>query len=75
MNIRRYKSKYTKISFKKVPRGVISVETRIQALQNKLMLNMDKAVLLANKNTIRNKQGYVVLKQDDEWRIEEDGEE
>ena len=69
MNIRRC------IDKKILLRGVISVETRIQTLQNRLLLNMDKAVLLANKNTTRNKQGYAVLKKDDEWRTEEDGEE
>jgi hypothetical protein len=28
---------------------------------------MDKAVKLANKNTIRNEQGFVILSKDDWW--------
>lgn len=38
---------------------------RIEELQEKLSLNMDKAVKLAEDNTIRNEQGYVILSKDD----------
>jgi hypothetical protein len=41
------------------------MSTRVQDLQSKLAFNMNKAVILANKNTVRNKQGYAVLKKDD----------
>ncbi|WP_259599703.1 hypothetical protein [Clostridium botulinum] len=43
------------------------MDVRIQELQNRLSLNMNKAVLFAERNTTRNEQGYVVLKKDDEW--------
>jgi hypothetical protein len=48
----------------------IEIEERVSGLkllQQKLKNNMDKAVKIANKNTIRNEQGYVVLRKDDEW--------
>jgi hypothetical protein len=38
---------------------------KIQELHQKLNDNMDKAVKLANKNTIRNEQGFVILSKDD----------
>lgn len=41
------------------------MNAKIQELQRKLSINMDKAVLLAEKNTIRNEQGYVVLCKDE----------
>jgi len=41
---------------------------RIEELQQRLNNNMDKAVRLAEKNCIRNKDGHVVLTKDDEWR-------
>lgn len=44
------------------------MNARIQELQNRLSLNMNKAVLFAERNTTRNEQGDVVLKKDDEWR-------
>jgi hypothetical protein len=40
--------------------------TNIKILQQKLN-NMDKAVKLAEKNTVRNEQGQVVITKDDEW--------
>lgn len=55
--------------------GGVNMNARIQELQKRLSLNMNKAVLLAEKNTIRNEQGYVVLRKDDEWRDEDEWEE
>lgn len=52
--------------------GVRSMNANIKKLQEKLSLNMNKAVSLANKNTIRNQQGYVTIPKDDEWRNEDD---
>jgi hypothetical protein len=45
---------------------------KIQELHQKLNNNMDKAVKLANENTIRNEQGFVVVSKDDEWISEDD---
>jgi hypothetical protein len=47
---------------------------RIQELQQKLSDNMDKAVKLAEKNTPRNEQGYVVIGKDDEWNEDKEYE-
>ncbi|OSA92823.1 UNVERIFIED_ORG: hypothetical protein B2H93_13430 [Clostridium botulinum] len=55
--------------------GGVDMNARIQELQNRLSLNMNKAVLFAERNTTRNEQGYVVLKKDDEWRNEDEWEE
>lgn len=40
-----------------------SVKNKIQKLQEKLSLNMDKAVILAEKNVVRNKKGQVTFKK------------
>jgi hypothetical protein len=83
MNIKRYKKNINIEHIKQVKNiteitsqdGGVRMNARIQELQRKLSLNMDKAVLLAEKNTIRNEQGYVVLCKDDEWRDEDEWEE
>ncbi|MBL4933936.1 hypothetical protein [Clostridium paridis] len=41
---------------------------RIQELQKQLQENMKKAIMLAEKNTIRNSDGKVVISVNDEWR-------
>ena len=81
MNINRWKStrnrqairlrKENKIN-KTKQNGGVSMNARIQELQNRLSLNMNNAVLFANRNTTQNEQGYVVLKKDDEWRNEDE---
>lgn len=46
----------------------------LEELQEKLKENLDKAVQFAEKNTIRNSEGKVVISEDDIWR-EDDGED
>ncbi|NRU52567.1 hypothetical protein [Clostridium beijerinckii] len=83
MNIKRYKKNIITRNIRKEKTiteqinqvGGVNMNARIQELQKKLSLNMNKAVLLAEKNTIRNEQGYVVLRKDDEWRDEDEWEE
>jgi hypothetical protein len=82
MNIKRYKKNIITRNIRKEKTiteqinqvGGVNMNARIQELQKKLSLNMNKAVLLAEKNTIRNEQGYVVLRKDDEWRDEDEWE-
>lgn len=74
MVIKRCFKNVPKTKIRKINRGV-DMNARIQELQKRLSLNMNKAVLLAEKNTIRNEQGYVVLRKDDEWRDEDEWEE
>lgn len=73
----RKENKINKIKRNKTKQnGGVSMNARIQELQNRLSLNMNNAVLFANRNTTQNEQGYVVLKKDDEWRNEDEwGEE
>jgi hypothetical protein len=48
----------------------MKMSTKVQELQSKLVLNINKAVILANKNTVRNKEGYAVLEREIDERIE-----
>lgn len=47
----------------------------ISEVLQKLKYSMDKAVKIANKNTIRNEKGYVIIPKDDEWRNEDSYDE
>jgi len=71
MLIKRYKHNIS-ISKLKIKNGGDNMNSKIQELQKRLALNMNKAVILANQNTIRNQQGHVVMTKDDEWRDEDD---
>jgi hypothetical protein len=70
MVIKRYKYINAETGIKKVHsvNGVCSMNANIKKLQEKLSNNMNKAVSLANKNTIRNQNGHAVISKDDEWR-------
>lgn len=52
---------------KKILKKLFNKEETKDILQQKLKNNMDKAVEIVNKNTIRNEQGHVVISKDDEW--------
>ncbi|NRU52419.1 hypothetical protein [Clostridium beijerinckii] len=62
----------TEEALKDVEPFKLDSNTNIKILRQRLNENMDKAVKLAERNTIRNEQGYVVITKDDEWR--NDGE-
>lgn len=73
-----YKKSISKVIYKKSiskVTGGVKMNTSIQELQRKLSLNMNKAVSLANKNTVRDQHGHVVLKADDEWRNDDGWDE
>lgn len=63
---------FSTISSKEALKDVEPFLEENKELESKLSLNMNKAVLFANKNTTQNEQGYVVLKKDDEWRDEDE---
>jgi hypothetical protein len=69
MKIQKWTSCSKNIKWRKLTRGSIGMNnTRIQELQKQLQANIKKAMILAEKNTIRNNEGKVVLSPDDEWR-------
>lgn len=45
------------------------INPTIQELQERLKANISKAVAFAEKNTMRNSAGQVILGADDEWRV------
>lgn len=48
------------------------INPTIQELQERLKANISKAVVFAEKNTMRNSAGQVILGADDEWRVAND---
>lgn len=73
MIIRRFDVKVKSIRWRKITMrkdncGGVDMTTRLQELKKTLQDNMNKAILIAEKNTIRNNKGQVVLSVDDEWR-------
>jgi len=83
MNIKRYSKDMNILKVKRVKgsieknnnrHGGGNMNSKIEALQKRLSANMNKAIILAEKNCIRNEQGHVVLAKDDEWRDEDEWE-
>lgn len=69
MIIKKWNYSSKNVRWRKLKKGSGFVSNlRIQELQKQLQENMKKAIMLAEKNTIRNSDGKVVISVNDEWR-------